>query len=530
MATIAEIRQKYPQYRDLSDGQLADALHRKFYADMPREQFDAKIGLQPQEQPSTGYDMLRSGMAGVRQGMESVAGSAGDARGLISGLATKMGMSDESQQRFSRGMSASPFPMFGAMAAAPTTEQVRGVTDPAIGKAYEPQTVPGEYARTAGQFLPAAMAGPGGLARKTLMTVIPSAMSETAGQVTKGTAAEPYARAVAGIAGGFGAAGRRATPARQAAKGAPTQADLKAKTDALYGQMRGAGIRYDANEYGNTLIRMAADLRKQGLRRAGPAKEAFEYLDELAKDVGKSPDFDDINNIIQEVGGRARDAAKMPDGGSLAKAMGVIRDHLDDFEESAVMVSNKPMPKDHFNRLRLGAREVAKRNIKGRALQEVMDKADTYAAGQEAGVRNGINNLLRSKRGMQLFKGEERKALLEVSQGRKALRTLSRFGFDLTRLSGNATFVPAAGAAAATGVLGPVAAGGLLAAGTAAKAASPYMTQRAFDTASAAIRSGKINSPQVLKEVKAKQMQALIRGLLASRSAESSANTIAPIR
>lgn len=45
MATIAEIRAQYPQYQDLSDQQLADAMHRKFYADMPRDQFDAKIGL-----------------------------------------------------------------------------------------------------------------------------------------------------------------------------------------------------------------------------------------------------------------------------------------------------------------------------------------------------------------------------------------------------------------------------------------------------------------------------------------------------
>lgn len=44
MPTISEIRQQYPQYQDMSDDQLADALHRKFYADMPRDQFNAKIG------------------------------------------------------------------------------------------------------------------------------------------------------------------------------------------------------------------------------------------------------------------------------------------------------------------------------------------------------------------------------------------------------------------------------------------------------------------------------------------------------
>ncbi len=47
MTTLADIRQKYPQYGDMSDGQLADALHEKFYSDMPRPEFDAKIGFDP---------------------------------------------------------------------------------------------------------------------------------------------------------------------------------------------------------------------------------------------------------------------------------------------------------------------------------------------------------------------------------------------------------------------------------------------------------------------------------------------------
>ena len=45
MATLAEVRQQYPQYSDMSDGALADALYGKFYSDMPRQDFDAKIGL-----------------------------------------------------------------------------------------------------------------------------------------------------------------------------------------------------------------------------------------------------------------------------------------------------------------------------------------------------------------------------------------------------------------------------------------------------------------------------------------------------
>lgn len=45
MATLAEIRQQYPQYSDLDDGALAERLHGRFYADMPREDFNKRIGL-----------------------------------------------------------------------------------------------------------------------------------------------------------------------------------------------------------------------------------------------------------------------------------------------------------------------------------------------------------------------------------------------------------------------------------------------------------------------------------------------------
>ena len=49
---INEIRQKYPQYDDLSDEELADAFHKKYYADLPREEFLGKLGVQQQPQPA----------------------------------------------------------------------------------------------------------------------------------------------------------------------------------------------------------------------------------------------------------------------------------------------------------------------------------------------------------------------------------------------------------------------------------------------------------------------------------------------
>jgi len=47
MPSITDVRKQYPQYNDMSDRQLADALHAKFYSDIPKADFDAKIGLAP---------------------------------------------------------------------------------------------------------------------------------------------------------------------------------------------------------------------------------------------------------------------------------------------------------------------------------------------------------------------------------------------------------------------------------------------------------------------------------------------------
>jgi hypothetical protein len=49
MPTLAEIRAKYPQYNDMDDAAFAGAFHQKFYSDMPREEFDAKLGLSTDE-------------------------------------------------------------------------------------------------------------------------------------------------------------------------------------------------------------------------------------------------------------------------------------------------------------------------------------------------------------------------------------------------------------------------------------------------------------------------------------------------
>lgn len=82
------------------------------------------------------------------------------------------------------------------------SEDVLNAIKSIIGDLHTPQTKVGEFAQTIGEFAPGALMGGGGLAARAAQVVVPAVASETAGQVTKGTAAEPYARFGGAILGG----------------------------------------------------------------------------------------------------------------------------------------------------------------------------------------------------------------------------------------------------------------------------------------------------------------------------------------
>lgn len=75
---IAEIRAKYPQYSDVSDADLTNALHAKHYSDMPLDEFRAKIGFKPE---------VKVGAAGLPDAIRDVAGQTGPLSKLAIGAA-----------------------------------------------------------------------------------------------------------------------------------------------------------------------------------------------------------------------------------------------------------------------------------------------------------------------------------------------------------------------------------------------------------------------------------------------------------
>jgi hypothetical protein len=149
----------------------------------------------------TAIDIGKSAGIGVARGAIGLAGIVGDltdlgAKGLEGAsnfIADKTGM-----ERYKRPEAGS------VLENIPTTQSITKAVEGVTGDFYKPETTAGEYARTIGEFVPAALAGPGGLARKTLMqAALPGVASEAAGQATEGSPIEPYARAAAGVAGGL---------------------------------------------------------------------------------------------------------------------------------------------------------------------------------------------------------------------------------------------------------------------------------------------------------------------------------------
>jgi hypothetical protein len=87
MPTIQDVRQQYPQYNDMSDADLANALHQKFYSDMPAEQFNAKIGFTPSD--ATAAPPAPSGEPGIAGSLDAF--GRGAAKAATFGFADEIG-------------------------------------------------------------------------------------------------------------------------------------------------------------------------------------------------------------------------------------------------------------------------------------------------------------------------------------------------------------------------------------------------------------------------------------------------------
>jgi hypothetical protein len=311
---------------------------------------DAEVVQQP-DKPGYVEDSGRSLLSGIRQGVEGTLGMFGDAaslQGKAAGwIAEKLGASPETAQNVSsvaRRVSPVPF--------APSTDELRTVTNMGIGEAYQPQTVPGEYARTVGQFLPGAVMGAGSIPQRMVgQVLLPALGSETAGQLTKGSAAEPYARIAGGVAGAMvpSLASRLISPLPTSPERQNLVRALQDEgVDLTAGQATGRNaLRYAESELGGGAAERfmetqgeqftSAALRRAGIdaRRATPdvIDDAFtrigQQFDDLAarnRIVTDQQLVQDLRTTLNEYGSLVPESARAP----------IVRDITADIADAAL--------------------------------------------------------------------------------------------------------------------------------------------------------------------------------------------------
>lgn len=266
---------------------MPDGTQVSFPDDMPADQIRGMIAqkfpdLVPKAPVSTTADVGKSALSGVAQGAVSLAGMLPDIAGTMKGAANKYIIDPllDATIGLPKGGPAQTTDINQMFGSQNIKKQVEGVT----GEFYKPQTTVGKFARTAGEFLPGSLMGPGSVAGRLATGATAAVGSEAAGQATEGTSFEPYARIGGALAGGMlpSMAARAVTPmpAQQAAR-QPFVQTLEAEGVPLTaGQRSGSeALRYAESTLGNAPGsggRAAQAMETQGeaftaaaLRRAG---------------------------------------------------------------------------------------------------------------------------------------------------------------------------------------------------------------------------------------------------------------------
>lgn len=242
---------------------------------MPKSVADPALLAQLNAAPSTVEDVAKSGGIGVAKGVIGLAGLPGDAKSLIgSGLSyieSKLGRDPETIKKSDAAMQAAPSIL-------PTSGGIQSAIESKTGEFYKPKTTAGEYAQTTGEFLPGILGGPGGVVRRGITQVVaPALASETAGQLTKGTAAEPYARVVGALAGGMGASGIANSLNKTAI---PTAEEITTAAKGGYNHPEVKALEIKPAAVSTATDSLVADLNRSGFRPLD-APKVYSVIDEL---------------------------------------------------------------------------------------------------------------------------------------------------------------------------------------------------------------------------------------------------------
>lgn len=343
-----------------------------------------------------------------------------------------------------------------------TSAQITKGLEQLTGSSLAPKTTLGEYARTAGEFAPAMLGGPESVFAKLVTRVAaPAIASEGLGQLTAGTAAEPFARLGGALVGGGGAA---ALANRAEKIAAPTLEQIGTAKAADYKAVNDLGVTFKPQAVKTMASDIAAGLEKQGIT-ADVAPVTFKVLEKLESRTSPATinDIDNTRKILGQLakGSTSPNTMERINAGAAQQAIREIDQALPAFAPAdfASGARNHAQAIEHLT----NARGNAAVEFQAKALDRAEYKATNNAAAANSGanyenaLRQQLKSILNSPAQARQFPPTVRAEMEKIVRGegtRNMIRTIGNLlgggggvGALASAMSGHA-LLPGAGLAA----------------------------------------------------------------------------------
>lgn len=344
--------------------------------------------------PGVGKDMVKGFGSGTVQGAISIPGGFGDVGQRAEDAAQEagnwFGLSGSGPDYIlGKGTRTIMGPLFNL----PTTEMLTRALEEWTGPLYEAQTVPGQYAQTAGQFLAPSMVQPGNLPSKALSWLGGALTSETAGQATKGTIWEKPARIAGGFLGSLagGMAGQKLSG--DVPKGPAQIKDLeqlqKVK-NAAYDAVDNSGIRYSPQAYDNMLNGIDGDWAGMSFNPLRHDR-ANAFIKTLQSARGRDLTLTELDQLRQMA---YRDIINGGDEANAAFGQAIVN-RIDDMIDNTTPDMMAQGDSNQAAKLMKAARDANKVYRQSEKVMIKLDRADRQAA--KTGKGTNQDNVLRQK-------------------------------------------------------------------------------------------------------------------------------------
>lgn len=487
-----------------------------------------KPPVQAEPGPEVGVvdDTIKAGGAGLARGTAHLVGLPGTVGGGIeSGLnwlkakGYELATGEKPEPGGFWAGVQTPNPLSGGNLQEAMSAATEGATD------YRGKTVPGQYAGTAGEFIPAAVAFGGANLPNIIKTgIVPALTSETAGQATKDTALEPWARIAGALLGGWAGSKMAKT-----ANPLPTAKEIKdsAGYAGLEAPMKGATLSQPT--YKQIVSDLWDDAQNFGLTTQ--LKSEFggtlrDFLKRAEKNGASLHDLELLRRSLRNAAGNKLDDASQALSARLIDRLDDAVENLSAANIAASGATGRPV----VDALK-DAREVYRTGMKAQTIENAIQKAQTQASGVENGLRIQFRKIADNPKLMGGFTDVEQQAIRDVAKGTftsNAMRWLGTFGVPIDQGRNFLGSLSGGGVGATVGgmVGGPVGAtvGGfaLPALGTAAKVGAQRQTEGLARIVEEMVKAGPKGGAQIAKSLAERQAagrEAILKALLQSQSA-----------